>query len=423
MRLESLKIRQLKCFKAVNLDLSNRSKELPNIQVLLGENGTGKSAILQAIALAVLNESLRDSGLFLNAMTRRSAGQSSGKNRNGNQAEMTAKVVTNDNGANSTITLQTTLESVSSGRDRFGKHSTSHREALNQLLNEDDRRSFFLVGYGAGRQASPGAEYRFGVHDSQYGMRFQRVGSLFRNDFALIPLSAWYPELSSAGKEAVNSILNQLLGDRLQLTDQTENGELLINESGIFLPVDALSDGYRSFLAWVSDLLWRLFDAAGDNVTITDVEGMVLVDEIDLHLHPAWQRQVLQSLTKALPNLQFIVTTHSPLIVGGVYQENIHVLRKDNGIGSLARADRSPFGLSVDQILVSPFFGLSGTRSEKFESRIDEVRQRAIAGDVDAFMRLTSMMTDGEAGDQEPENPTGKKLSMKRARNYLHGES
>lgn len=420
MRLSSIRAKNFKCFEDAHLDFEVKTDSpFPNIHVLLGENGTGKSALLQAIALAVLNEALRDSGLFLRAMTRRAPGEEQLSSKIAHKAMLTARLSSWGQSASSRIETNVTLAPTSAGRDRFESVGVNDENARSDLMNEDDLRSFFLVGYGADRRASPGGEYRFGVHDSQYSLRFQRVASLFRDDFYLVPLSAWYPRsLSESQHQEVDSVLAQLLGGALELTSHTEDGELVVKEDGVFLPVHALSDGYRSFLAWVCDLLWRLISASKNHQSLREVKGVVLVDEVDLHLHPQWQRDVLRTISETFNELQFIVTTHSPLIVGGVRMENVHVLRRVDGSRQVAPAESSPYGLSADQILVSSFFGLDGVRTPKFERRLDDVRQEAMSGDLDAFTRFTGMMAEGEAGDREPDEPTGKKLPLKAAINY-----
>jgi len=109
-----------------------------------------------------------------------------------------------------------------------------------------------------------------------------------------------------------------------------EIGELAVHHttSGV-LPVSSLSDGIRSMVALVADIAFRcarLNPFLGKNAT-TDTEGIVLIDELDMHLHPSWQQLVLGQLTEAFPKLQFIVTTHSPLLVTAVKHQSIRILK------------------------------------------------------------------------------------------------
>ena len=80
--------------------------------------------------------------------------------------------------------------------------------------------------------------------------------------------------------------------------------------------MSALSDGLK-LMAWVGDLVTRLSQAFPNAENPLEQEGIVLIDEIDIHLHPTWQRQILSQLRRTFPKIQFIVTTHSPLVAGG----------------------------------------------------------------------------------------------------------
>ena len=103
--------------------------------------------------------------------------------------------------------------------------------------------------------------------------------------------------------------------------------ELLICREGNTLAVRHMSDGERGTLALVIDLTRRLVQANPkmDN-PVVEAEAVVLIDEIDLHLHPAWQRLVVHNLTATFPRCQFIVTTHSPQVIGEVEHDRIHIM-------------------------------------------------------------------------------------------------
>ncbi|MBF0214723.1 MAG: AAA family ATPase [Magnetococcales bacterium] len=102
---------------------------------------------------------------------------------------------------------------------------------------------------------------------------------------------------------------------------------LLVDKGGKILDVMQLSDGERGMLALVLDLAQRLSLAnSGLENPIQDGEAVVLIDELDLHLHPKWQRAIVRRLTETFPNCQFIATTHSPLIIGEVSHDRIQII-------------------------------------------------------------------------------------------------
>ena len=114
--------------------------------------------------------------------------------------------------------------------------------------------------------------------------------------------------------------------ENLRPSDE-KSSRLLIDQGGIELDVGQLSDGERGVLALVLDLARRLSQA---NPSLEDPlskgHAIVLIDEIDLHLHPRWQRQIIHKLTTTFPRCQFIATTHSPQVIGEVEHNRIHII-------------------------------------------------------------------------------------------------
>ena len=116
-----------------------------------------------------------------------------------------------------------------------------------------------------------------------------------------------------------------------------------------------LSDGYKATIAWIADLLGHAFlDKQGD-VDPAELQGIVLLDEIDLHLHPTWQRKIVPALKRAFPKLQFIVTTHSPLVLAGFEKEEIIRLRFQDGLVVQDPAGIEPGVLTASELLTNFF--------------------------------------------------------------------
>jgi hypothetical protein len=94
----------------------------------------------------------------------------------------------------------------------------------------------------------------------------------------------------------------------------------------IRVPATWLSQGYQSVIAWLADLVGQILLEAGEPIEAKDMEGTVLVDEIDLHLHPTWQVRLIPALKQVFPRLQFIATTHSPMVLPALAAEEIVLL-------------------------------------------------------------------------------------------------
>lgn len=127
-----------------------------------------------------------------------------------------------------------------------------------------------------------------------------------------------------------------------------DNISLIITKGSSDFQLSQLSDGEKMLLLMVSDISRRLAIA---NALIPDDillgKGLVLIDEVDLHLHPQWQRYVLPALTQTFPNIQFIVTTHSPQVLSNVHQEAIFILEDDK----VKKSSISPFARDTNSIL------------------------------------------------------------------------
>lgn len=128
-------------------------------------------------------------------------------------------------------------------------------------------------------------------------------------------------------------------------------------EVPIVVPPHQLSQGYQSTLAWIADLLGHAFLEADRIVDPKTLEGIVLLDEIDLHLHPTWQRRIVPILRSVFPRLQFIVTTHSPLVLTGFEADEIVGLQLEGGEVVQQTYSEEP-GLQTGTELMEGFFGV-----------------------------------------------------------------
>ena len=112
---------------------------------------------------------------------------------------------------------------------------------------------------------------------------------------------------------------------------------LLLEKEGVEVPFDSLSGGEQAFLLLVADLARRLM-LEFPNTPVAEARGIVCIDEIELHLHPAWQRRILKALMEAFPSCQFIVSTHSPQVIAGVEARHVRLLTPgENGVRKVSR--------------------------------------------------------------------------------------
>src|SRR5262249_34996576 len=133
----------------------------------------------------------------------------------------------------------------------------------------------------------------------------------------------------------------------------------------------ALGYGYQTLVAWMVDLASRMVERFPNSPDPLAEPAVVLVDEIDLHLHPQWQRTLISHLTGRFPNTQFIATAHSPLVVQAAGQDaNLAVLRREGDQVIIDNDVDAIRGWRVDQILTSELFGLPSARPPEFDEAL-----------------------------------------------------
>ncbi len=139
-----------------------------------------------------------------------------------------------------------------------------------------------------------------------------------------------------------------------------------------WVPLPRLGYGYQTLVTWVTDLANRMVEFYPDSKTPLSEPAIVLVDEIDLHLHPAWQRKLMDFLSNRFTNTQFIATAHSPLMAQGTDELNLAVLRR---VGNQIVIDNDVDNIRnwrVDQILTSDLFGLPSARPRQIEALLEQ---------------------------------------------------
>ena len=181
--------------------------------------------------------------------------------------------------------------------------------------------------------------------------------------------------------EAVRHALGQFLPEFEHLTVRRQPLRLEILKSGQALKINQLSDGEKCLLALVADLARRLAIANPLGNPLKG-QGIILLDEIDLHLHPQWQRLIISRLTTIFPNCQFIVSTHSPHVLTHVHPKNIFLLQSQNG-QIQARQPSESYGKTVDRIL-EDLMELNTTRPEQVEADLQQIFDWLEANQLDA---------------------------------------
>ncbi|MFZ3282926.1 AAA family ATPase [Pseudomonas sp.] len=407
MYAKKLSIYEFKCFQKAILNLqypgrrSAGASTISNINLILGDNGGGKSSVLRALALAVLAPALMHTGFVPYRLVRRQA--------NGEPAaeRCLLKVVAQSDPQEQVAGLKSRMELMA--RLDVAKRGVLDRIHLNEtplspislLLEDEASTAFFVVGYGATRRVESG-DYSPSSARRSRGLRYQRIAGLFEDHVALRPLSSWLipHRMKEERFEESVALLNRILPNNIQFEGliSQDDDQFLFNFEGLQTPFNALSDGYKAFIGWVGDLIGHLVDVTPEKTRLDQVSGIVLVDEIDLHLHPAWQRQVVPMLSSTFPKLQFVLTSHSPLVASSVNNENIFITdRTNDGNATITQSTEHVLGQSVEHILLSNYFGLQTTRPVSFENSARKLFERAAQGDASAALEFLQRISPPSA--------------------------
>jgi predicted ATP-binding protein involved in virulence len=366
IRLKRLTLNNIRCFEHLELLFSdNDSQRLWTL--LVGDNAVGKTTILQCIALCALGPMLAQRiNISPQNMLR------SGSDHGFIEAAFEVDKETESHFTPSVTVVRLDIEK--GNRTIWFDRQNEDLRLFTDLRRRSDFRGWLVVGYGASRNLLF-TDQPFKI--LQKDLIIDRVESLFNptkilvdpsslNRFLVGDLSPFEEmgaprRLGSRSVKQVRDLYSRLL-PMMSWTDPAKDG-CLVTSSGR-VPISELSDGYKSMLSWVSHLIMHLFATLDWKGDISKVEGIVLIDEIDLHLHPKWQRTVINSLRDAFPKLQFVATSHSPMTVGGLNTGKGEIaLLKESDSGIEVHKDLPSIkGWRADQILTGPLFDLDSSR-------------------------------------------------------------
>ncbi|MEN9867086.1 MAG: hypothetical protein RL748_2676, partial [Pseudomonadota bacterium] len=309
--------------------------------VILGENGVGKTTLLRCLILALRNVEKRDIWPQY-AFT-------DWENVNASDA------------AKPEIKVETNNKQFLTRIPAPGEVEQEPRIENNSV--------YPLFAYGCRRGSALGGALR--AVEMGGGME---VATLFDEGAALVHAETWLKELdgdaakSEQGKALFDSVITALKSMLMVENVFVKDMLVWVQEAGKqAVPFRYLSDAYLTTAGWFLDLLARwLHMARQENIAVNanfmaEMRGLVLIDEIDLHLHPRLQIDIIPRTRKLLPQMSFVVTTHNALTLLGAQPEEIRILREEAGVLTMTPGVEPPQLLTPAQILHS-YFGIDGYR-------------------------------------------------------------
>ena len=356
MKLKQLKAKNFRPFKELNINFGEQ------LTVLVGVNGAGKTSILDILAIMLSRligriRSTKGTGRFFTDSDIR---QGSNETANSIEIELNQESVswrvakTRRGRKKQTITdlrnIKGIVEKIYDSLEKDDKSSIPlalfygvNRSVLDVPLRIRTRHKFDqLAAYDQALTGGRNDFRRFfewyrGREDFENELRLTPVENVKRKHSAEQSLRYRDPQL-----QAVRKAIN-ILTDFSNIRIRRNPLRMEVQKNGQLFDIRQLSDGEKCLLALAGDLAHRLAIANPDMNNSLEGHAIVLIDEIDLHLHPEWQHRVIPKLTETFPNCQFILTTHSPQVLSHVrcqdiwcliqVEQNIDIIRPDGTYG------------------------------------------------------------------------------------------
>ncbi|GAB4030638.1 AAA family ATPase [Spirosoma jeollabukense] len=338
--------------------------------VILGDNGTGKTTVLKGLVYSYLSvlEIFDGRNEFLDSLER---------SKKSDLHIWSEYAIGNDvTFKHHFIRVRNFKSAAEIMREKDYEIGVEH-QPIKQLK---------VFGYGASRRIGSGSITQ-PEFSSETDIISNSITTLFRDDKSLQNAEEWLVQADyiSLREEKFSNQYSEVLR-LLKTLFQSEVSDIYIDtKSGVpkvffkthygDVRLHELSLGYKTLIAWMVDFAKGLFDRYPDSENPLAEPAVCLVDEIDLHLHPKFQRTIIQFLTDTFPNTQFIVTAHSPLIVQSAEDANIILLKREGDETHVADGI-DVHSWRIDQILSSDLFGGVSGRPAKTEERMQ--RRRAL---------------------------------------------
>ncbi len=351
IKIRRIRIRHVKCFEDIHISIEPPG----NTALIIGTNGRGKSTILQLISLGLSGVKTVPFPFNWKRVVKK-----------GHKNGLFEMEVLFDN-------KPVHLKFKINGND----DSITCIKGGDQLKSMQEK--FLLLAYGVNRSIK--------LEDPKPYKDIEAVATLFGENGYLkhIKVSANF-EYVQENFKAIRELINKVLekadgGTKVILTDYDSESFYFKTPSNPKdnIPIEALSEGFKSTFVWLFDTIIRIVLKGGKLENANKITGIILMDEIDLHLHPAWQRTILQSIETLFPNIQFIVTTHSPFVIQGARKGNLIVLELDKESNNVKVIDKNITSELSYNATAREIFDIRSPFSYEVELKMKEFREMSSA--------------------------------------------
>jgi len=330
--INKIKIQNFKQYKNFTIDFSK------HINIIIGQNAIGKTTLLQAIALGLLKEDSSDAkkveyDTFI----------SYGKEKSElviyhNDEEKKVEILKDKREIDKNYFIPFVL---AYGSNFFTSKTNEVKEVAQGIVNETIHKDF---------TSSIFVDYTSGF-----------VNPIRLLEFLDLEKDKKVPEIQQTFIDTINSFL-----EGFKLVANDKNYYFQKDEADTKLRLEDLSEGYRGNVLLITDMLIKIL---GVGETPETIEGIVLIDEFDKHLHPKWQSKLVNQLTDTFPKIQFIMTTHNPMSILGRKPNEITILKDIDG-EIIAEKKQGTENIDVSIVLLK-YFNVKSTVSETMQKHIN----------------------------------------------------
>ena len=356
-KINDISIKNYFSIKHIEIENIQKSNEI----YILGENGVGKTLLLQAIMLATKWHTIQASD-----------GKTSGKLREFYQRRenQQLEIIVRGDDTNK-IQSQNTSDDIrtefivknESNKDDFTKRSLKNIFAygVNRSRSDRDEKPEFLTLFGEGKVLKNPIEWLIRLDSLETKIKLYKA----ENPKQSLPSNLDKPHISL---EIIKEFLKEILLESIEIN--IEYNDVIFIENGTNnLTINQLADSYKSVFVWVVDLIARLSENQPNAKNLEDFKGVVLIDELDLFLHVKWAQKIVSNLRKWFKGIQFIITTHSPILVLSASKDAVfYKLYKEDGETKITEPIKGLSDLMLNALVTSPLFGLSSARSKVFKN-------------------------------------------------------
>jgi uncharacterized protein (TIGR02646 family) len=357
--IRQIEVRNFRSLENVCLkfDWVHESSSQVRWQVLLGENGVGKSSVLQAMALAASG----GAGFKVPSVNAFCNPQRILRKQHDSKRRPASGLIR--------VWMSKSAEPVEIHFNQSQLRFSKGEEGLQT----------FVRAYGATRLLP--RKGSVGADEQPPGAA---IANLFDPFQPLCDVDGWLSNLSQQAFDKVALTLKDVLQvqNSQNITLYRDRDKIRATDArGVMVEIDALSQGQRATLVLTCDILSGIMHfrkSCGDEPIppgpddFRSTEGIVFLDEIDAHLHPRWKMEIVRSLKNAFPRIQFICATHEPLCLRGLGEKEIVLMNRAGDMVTAEIAEESPAGMRVDQLLTSRLFGLHSTIDPEIDSQFAE---------------------------------------------------